>query len=210
MRYTEEMKVWLRNYIPGHSHKDTAEEFNRVFGTDVTAGGINSFSKREHIRNGIDCRFKSGHVPYNKGKKIEVKSERSKATQFKKGNQPHNQLPVGSIITDTMGYQRIKIGQPRKWKRYSHYIWEQHYGPLPKNYNIVHLNGIKTDDRIENLDIVSDKELPRVQCSKFYGNDVEFNKTLVNLARLKTKISEKEKKTGKNRKKQKLSDKRDN
>jgi hypothetical protein len=34
-------------------------------------------------------------------------------------------------------------------------IWENHYGKIPEGYQIHHKNGIKNDNRIENLQLVS-------------------------------------------------------
>ncbi len=34
------------------------------------------------------------------------------------------------------------------------YIWEKHYGKIPKGYEIHHKNGIKHDNRISNLEII--------------------------------------------------------
>lgn len=204
--FTEAMREWLNDYIPGHHHAETSEEFNKVFGVNTCAYDINNYAKRNKVRNGFTGRYEKGHVAHNKGKKMppEFVAKTAK-TQFKKGDNPHNMLPVGSIIVDSSGYKRIKVGLPNKWERYAHHIWEQYHGPVPKGYNIIHLNGIITDDRIENLDILSNAELARYNKSDFRGKSVEINQVLINIARLKEKTSKKQKKTGENQ----LSDKHD-
>ena len=38
------------------------------------------------------------------------------------------------------------------------YVWEKHNGKIPKGMQIHHINNIKTDNRIENLALVSNRE----------------------------------------------------
>jgi hypothetical protein len=39
----------------------------------------------------------------------------------------------------------------------SRIVWEMHNGPIPENLFIDHINGVKSDDRIENLRIVTNQ-----------------------------------------------------
>ncbi len=59
---------------------------------------------------------------------------------------------------DRAGYVhvRVKPNGPKPYRLEHHLVWERANGrPLPKGYIIHHLNGIKGDNRIENLAAVS-------------------------------------------------------
>ena len=105
--------------------------------------------------------FKEGMTPWNKGKKG---THFSPATEFKKGQEPLNHLPIGTILQRTSrksGTRNwIKIAEPSKWELYAQYIWKQHYGFLIVGDVTHHLNGVKLDDRIENIIAFSRQDHP--------------------------------------------------
>jgi HNH endonuclease len=52
------------------------------------------------------------------------------------------------------GYIRVWVapGRPRQYEH--RYVWEQAHGPIPAGYHVHHKNGHKTDNRLENLELV--------------------------------------------------------
>ena len=86
---------------------------------------------------------------------------------------------------DKDGYVIINVKKNGKWKSYREhrYIWTQHYGDIPPNMTIDHINGKKDDNRIENLQLLSHKQ--NSQRNDFgsirkVGNRYEARRTLNN------------------------------
>jgi hypothetical protein len=76
---------------------------------------------------------------------------------FKKGNIPHNEMPIGSI-RDINSYNEIKYAN-HKWMSLARYNWEQVHGPVPKDMCVFKLDGNKYNDDISNLCLVTRKDL---------------------------------------------------
>lgn len=65
--------------------------------------------------------------------------------------------PIGSVSTD--GYLQID-GRTRGMGLLSVHrvIWESVHGPIPEGMQINHINGVKADNRISNLELVTQSE----------------------------------------------------
>jgi hypothetical protein len=99
-------------------------------------------------------RYKKGQPAWNKGQYMRMHP----ATEFKKGQMPHNYKPVGSERITKDGYKERKVADPKKWKGVHIIVWEEHNGPVPPKHKVV----FKTSDRlncdITNLEMISYKE----------------------------------------------------
>ena len=51
-----------------------------------------------------------------------------------------------------MKYYNKELWYEHRW------VWTQHHGEIPKGMQVHHINGIKNDNRIENLKIVTPRE----------------------------------------------------
>lgn len=75
------------------------------------------------------------------------------------------------VRLNSWGYIQIKFRRPDDWRKecavVAHrVIWESVHGPLASGLEVNHLNGIKTDNRLANLDAVT----PSVNMSHAYAN----------------------------------------
>lgn len=67
-----------------------------------------------------------------------------------------------------------KTGKSNKWISYAKYLWEENYGKVPEGYEVDHINNDKTDDRLENLQLLTREENMR-------KNIMQRHRTLVKL-----------------------------
>lgn len=181
-RYSEEQKEFIITNNYGKYSKELAEMFNQHFNTNITAKEIAYFRKNNKLNSGLTGQFKKGNVAHNKGKKqIEYMSqesiERTKATRFKKGNNPKNYRPVGSERITKDGYIEVKVADPNKWETKNKIIYKQYYGDIPKGHKVIYADGNKLNNDINNLILVSDNEELIMNKYKLRTEDIELTKT---------------------------------
>ena len=54
--------------------------------------------------------------------------------------------------------KRVSLFRFSKWISYARYLWEEHNGKIPDGYEVDHINNDKTDDRLENLQLLTREE----------------------------------------------------
>ena len=131
--------------------------------------------------------FKKGHTPWNKGKKTGIRPP----NLFKKGNVTWNTRELYSERIDRDGYTYIKLINKKKWKLKHRWIWEQKYGEIPADHVIIFADGNKKNFNIENLVLVSRKELAVLNKNNLIKNDIELTNIGVTIAKVKIAIAKK-------------------
>jgi len=190
-KYTAEQKEFLKSNVYGRSHAELTELFNGIFGLQLERSQIAAFIKNNKLNTGRDGRFKSGHVPANKGKKGMGGWE---PTQFKKGNRPWNYKPVGTERVNGDGYVDIKVADPNKWKGKHILLWEAANGPVPKGHVVIFADGNKRNFDLNNLLLVSRKELAVLNKHNLIQGETELTKAGVIVADIYLKIGERKRK----------------
>ena len=165
--WTDEEKRIVAEMYPDHFATEISEKIGRpLSGIYRMAQLLGLKSSPEKYRraaekvvsnpNHIASRFKKGHVPANKGKRMSPEQyARCAGTMFKKGNVPKCHRPVGSERVNVDGYVEVKVAEPNKWRAKHRVEWEKAYGPIPKGCNIQFRNGNSQDIRLENLYMIS-------------------------------------------------------
>lgn len=136
----------------------TAARALRIKGYIRSAKSVKSFCARKKIRRIGSTKFMPGHIPANKGKKLpEAVCRKIAGTQFKVGHRQNKTYPIGSI-NEWGGYLYIKVGEPKVWRLYHHYIWEQSHGTIPANHVIVFIDGNPKNVVLENLLLLTKRQ----------------------------------------------------
>lgn len=196
-KYTQEEIQFLKEYAWGHSWKEITEEFNRRFNANCSVKAISGQLKRRGFKTGRTGRFESGLVSYNKGKKMSYEQyEKAKPTMFKEGNVPHNTLPIGTEKMLADGYIWVKVDNvPRakkqvNWKQKHRMIWEEAHGPIPKGHVVIFLDGDRTNTVLDNLAMIPQKVLSRLNQGHLIFDDAEKTKVGVGIAEVLAKIGD--------------------
>lgn len=106
---------------------------------------------------GAACRFQAGHVPANKGlRRPGWAPGRMASTQFK-------DQPIGTERVSKDGYLERKVNDDlplqARWRAVHLVLWEAAHGPVPKGHAVTFLNGDRRDVRLDNLGLISRREL---------------------------------------------------
>nr|DAU45704.1 MAG TPA: homing endonuclease [Caudoviricetes sp.] len=141
-------------------------------------------------------RFKRGHAPANKGKKMPKEVyDKVCGTMFKPGNTPVNYRPVGSERVNADGYIEIKVAAPDEWKLKHRVVWEKENGAIPRGCNIQFRNGNRKDLRLDNLYLIDRKTQLLQQNSMMARYPVELQQVIRAKGALNHRITTIEKKT---------------
>ena len=189
-KWTNEEKEYLESIVKNNSYKEITKKMNDRFNCDFSEGQITGFMARNKLVTGRGGHFKKGSIPWNKGLKGYMGANKA---SFKKGTIPPNQVPIGTESITKGGYIKVKVGEPNKWKLKQRYIYEQHYGEIPNNYNVIFADGNKMNFGIDNLIAVSKAEMLILNNNNLRFEDKELTKVGVNIAKVIDKAKKRNK-----------------
>ena len=189
-KWTDEEKEYLASIVKGSTYKEITKQMNGKFEYNFSEEQIKSAMARYKLPTGTGGYFKKGSTPWNQGLKGYMGANK---TSFKKGTIPPNQVPIGTESITKGGYIKVKVGEPNKWKLKQRYIYEQHYGEIPNNCNIIFADKNIRNFDINNLVLVSKAEMLILNNNKLIFEDEELTKVGVNIAKVIDKAKKRSK-----------------
>jgi hypothetical protein len=197
--FTSDQVEWLRSNA-SLPRTEVEAAFRDAFpGSTITAAQIVSWRKNHKVRTGRTGRFERGHEPWTKGRKLDSHPN-SKATQFPRGQRPHNARPIGYESLNPDGYVLVCVDRPnpftgaRTHMAFKHKeLWIAANGPIPEGHVLKCLDGDKTNCDPLNWTAVPQGLLPRLNGKSGRRYDLapaELKPTIMAIAKLEHKARE--------------------
>lgn len=143
----------------------------KILGLSKSAAFLSSEqSGRLQKGAGAATRFVKGRVPHNKGvRRPGWAPGRMAETQFRPGERRGVAVrlykPIGTERVSRDGYLERKVNDDlplqARWRAVHLLVWEEANGPLPPGHAVAFRNGDKRDIRLDNLELISRRELMR-------------------------------------------------
>lgn len=208
-KWTDEVIQFMIDNYEGKDNIELANLLNEKFDLNTNGDRVCNEKVKLKKRTGINLHtginrgcIKKGNIPMNKGKKWDEYmskegQENSRKTCFKKGNISSNAVAIGTEKIrhwgkNEKGYICVKVCDGKKnenWIPKQRYIYEQHYGPIPKDHLVIFADGDKNNFDIKNLVLISKSENLVLNRRKMRYKDSELTKTSVNVAKLIDKVN---------------------
>lgn len=184
MRWTEEEINFLKENYYSVSNAEISEKLNKSV-LQIYRKAYEHNLKKDKIFQQIQghkigklskTKFRKGHVPANKGIKASEKVlEVLRPTMFKKGHIPANTkydyyISLRHHRRDGL-YLVIRV--LGKWQYLHRYIWEKINWPIPKGFNVIFADKNKTNFRPENLKLVINAELMKINSTYKYPPELQ-------------------------------------
>jgi hypothetical protein len=172
---------FVRDNITGRTRAEITELFNRRFDYPITGRQLGYILYSNNLRNGLPrFRFKPGHKSLMKGI----------GSKYKPGDPRY--IPPGTERINSRGYVEVKVEGNDKWewKPKHRIIWEAANGPVPKSHLVIFADSDKTNFALDNLLLVSRKEIAVMNKHMLIYPDKDSTKAGKIIADIKMQIAE--------------------
>lgn len=192
--FTKEQKEFIKENVKGLLNQELTDLINEEFGLSVTVKQMKNWKKNHDLSSGL--KGSEGMDPPNKGTKGKHNVGGNR-TSFKPGQQPLNYRQIGSERIDRDGYTLVKVRDDgpshKRWRHKHVLLWEQTNGPVPKGHAVLFADQDKQNIKIENLILVSRKQLARLNQNHLLSTNPDATRTGIILADIFSKIGERKK-----------------
>ena len=171
----KEQLEYFKNIVPNHFTSEISDLFYKKYGIRYKKWEIENIKRTYGLYSNVSkC---------NKGQLAEQLKDYDKRRTRKIGEE--------RIVHDKSGIRcvQIKVGQPSKWVKKSRYVWEQHYGKIPKDKVLIFKDGNRLNCDINNLALISKTDRIIFNYNKLNTNNEELLKTNLLLSQLMQKHS---------------------
>lgn len=196
-RLTDLEWLHLIDLYPDHPTKDIAEFLGRSLSTTYQNARLLGMKKSQTYLNspasgrtqlgsqlGAAGRYPKGHRPWNTG--LKGAATGGYATQFKKGQMPHNHVAIGTVVAATEGYFKIKVAEPNKWEWLHRKLWQEAHGPIAKGMALIFKDRNWRNCVLDNLELITRQQLLARNGRERYGK--ELLRTIKLATRLRKKV----------------------
>ena len=173
--FSEDEIEFIKRYYPDHGADDTVEMLKEVFGTDRTSNSVKTLANSKlglKVRGEFKQRLDQSKIEMMREARTRDIGSNRACVNKNTGNVDH----------------KIKVGE-NQWKAAGVAIWEQAYGPAPKGYRIIYLDGDNTNLDIDNLYMANNKLVYQVTTNKCYkSGNPEITKSLIKFYELRNAL----------------------
>lgn len=191
--WTPEEDALLRELAPGRTIYEISEELRKH--------GI--------YRKPAQVRYRKMYLGITSGQ-VSRTTEKSRATQFKSGNLPHNTKPIGYERLSRDGYIEVKVKmRPSNPKCNDNFVpkhklvWEAANGPVPEGCIVVFKDGNKQNVSLENLACITRGQNAVMNQAHIRCDNPEAFDACLAMADIKSAVSRRKKEVKRNGRKRK-------
>lgn len=191
--WTPEEDALLRELAPGRTIYEISEELRKQ-GIYRTPAQVRNRKKDQGITSG----------------QVSRTTEKSRATQFKSGNLPHNTKPIGYERLSRDGYIEVKVKmRPSNPKCNDNFVpkhklvWEAANGPVPEDCVITFKDGNKQNIALENLACITRGQNAIMNQAHIRCDNPEAFDACLALADIKSAVTKRKKEVKRNGRKRK-------
>lgn len=157
--YTDEQLEWLKENYSKLGCREACKQFNERFNESRTFSSMKNFGTNHNVRVDADVATKNKLIcgARKDGSKRELK-------------------PVGSTRLEC---GRLMIKTKEGWKASGKAVWEEVNGKVPDGYTVTHLDGDTTNYSVDNLALVTIRQLGILSGCNLRSSNPEITKTAI-------------------------------